>query len=62
MIDNLSTALHAFTIRLPMSFSVDETQLPKNVNLSTSFREPTFNVELALFLLEQMFFALSAST
>ena len=32
-------ALHAFVSRVSMSFSVDETLLPREVNLSTSFRE-----------------------
>ena len=37
MIDSLSIGVHAF-VRL-MSFSVDETLLPRQVNLSTSFGE-----------------------
>ena len=39
MIESLSIAVHAFVSRLSMSFSVDETLLPRQVNLSTSFRE-----------------------
>ena len=39
MIDSLSIAVHAFVSRVSMSFSVDETLLPRQVNLSTSFRE-----------------------
>ena len=38
MIDSLSIAVHAFVSRVSMSFSVDETLLPRYVNLSTSFR------------------------
>ena len=39
MIDSLMIAVHAFVSRESMSFSVDETLLPRKVNLSTSFRE-----------------------
>ena len=39
MTDSLSIAIHAFVNRVSMSFSVDETLLPRYVNLSTSFRE-----------------------
>ena len=39
MRDSLSIAVHAFVSRVSMSFSVDETLLPRYVNLSTSFRE-----------------------
>ena len=38
MIDSLSIAVHAFVSRVSMSFLVDETLLPRYVNLSTSFR------------------------
>ena len=38
MIDSLSITVHAFVSRVSMSFSVDETLLPRSVNLSTSFR------------------------
>ena len=40
MIDNLPIAVHTFASRMLMSFSVDETLLPRYVNLSTSFRVP----------------------
>ena len=40
MIDNLTIAVHVFVSSILMSFSVDETLLPRYVNLSTSFREP----------------------
>ena len=46
MIDNLSIALHDFASHILMSFSVDKMQLPWYVNLSTSFREPPFSVEM----------------
>ena len=49
MIDNLSIAVHAFTRRIFMLLSVDETLLPRYVKLSTSFREPTFRVEMSPF-------------
>ena len=47
MIDSLSIAVHAFVSRVSMSFSVDETLLPKLVNLSTSFREPPSSEEMS---------------
>ena len=40
--DNLSTAVHTFSSRVLMSFSVDETLLPKSQNLSISFRDLPF--------------------
>ena len=39
MVDSLSIAVHAFVSCMSMSFSVDETLLPRLVNLFTSFRE-----------------------
>ena len=39
MIDILSIAVHAFVSCVSMSFLVDETLLPRLVNLSNSFRE-----------------------
>ena len=39
MINSLSIAVYAFVSCVSMSFSVDETLLPRWVNLSTSFRE-----------------------
>ena len=42
-------AVHTFASRVLMSVSVDETLLPKDVNLSTSFREQLFSVEMSLF-------------
>ena len=47
MIDSLSIAVHAFVSRSSMSFSVDETLLPRLVNLSTSFREVPTSVEMS---------------
>ena len=38
MIGSLWIAVHAFVSRVSMSFSVDSTLLPRQVNLSTSFR------------------------
>ena len=48
MTDNLSTAVHACASHVFMSSRVDETQLPTLVNLSTSFKEPPFRVEMSL--------------
>ena len=39
MADRLSLTVHAFASRVLTSVSVDETLLPRLVNLSTSFRE-----------------------
>ena len=47
IIDSLSIAVHAFVSRVSMSFSVDETLLPRWVNLSTSFREVPSSVEMS---------------
>ena len=46
MIDSLLIAIHAFVSHMSMSFSVDETLLPRQVNLSTSFREVPSSVEM----------------
>ena len=45
MIDSLSIAVYAFVSRVSMSFSVDETLLPRYVNLSTSFKKVPSSVE-----------------
>ena len=42
MIESLSIAVHAFVSRVSMSFSVDETLLPRYVNLSTSLKFVTW--------------------
>ena len=47
MIDSLSIAAHAFVSRVSMSASVDETLLPRQVNLSTSFGELPPSVEMS---------------
>ena len=47
MTDSLSIAVHAFAGRVLISFLVDETLLPKQMNLSTSLREPPFCVEIS---------------
>ena len=49
MIDNLSIAFHAFASHILMAFSVDVTLLPRLVNLSTSFKEPPYSVEMSPF-------------
>ena len=45
IIDYLSIAVHAFAIHISMSFSVDETLLPRCVYLFTNFRKPPFTVK-----------------
>ena len=47
MTDSLSIAAHAFASRVLISGSVDETLLPWKVNLSTSFRELPFIVDMS---------------
>ena len=47
MTDSLLIAVHAFAGHVLMSFSVDETLLLRLVNLSTSFRELAFSVEMS---------------
>ena len=47
MTTSLSLTVHAFASRVLMSVSVDETLLPTKVNLSTSFRELPFSVEVS---------------
>ena len=44
--DNQSIAIHAFASHVFISFSVDETLLPGQVNLFTSFRETPFIVAI----------------
>ena len=46
MTDSLSIAVNAFVSRVSMSASVDETQLPRWVNLPTKFRELPPSVEM----------------
>ena len=46
MTDRLLIAVHAFASRVLLSVSVHETLLPRKVNLSTSFRELPFSVEM----------------
>ena len=47
MIESLLIAVHAFISRVSMSFSVHEMLLPRQVNLSTSFREVPSSVEMS---------------
>ena len=46
MTDSLSIAIHVYASHVLMFVSVDEILLPRSVNLSTSFRELQFNVEM----------------
>ena len=62
MIPNLSIVVHAFTSRILMSFSVDETLLPRHVNLSTRFSAPLFCVKLSPFWLNRIYSVLSVFT
>ena len=48
-------AVHAFASCMSISFSVDETLLLRQVNLSTSFRGPPFSVEMLLLWLKRMY-------
>ena len=47
MTDSLSLAVHDFGSHVLISVSVDDTLLPRSVNLSTSFRELPFSVEMS---------------
>ena len=47
MTNSLSIAVYAFASHMFISVSVDETPLPRSVNLSTSFRELSFSVEMS---------------
>ena len=49
MTDSVSFAVHAFVSNVLMSVLVDETLLPRQVNLSTSLRELPFSVEISPF-------------
>ena len=48
MLYNLSIADHAIASLVLMSLSVDETLLPRWVNLSISFKEPPVSMEMSL--------------
>ena len=50
MTDSHSMAVHVFASRVLMFVSVDETLFPRWVNMSTSFRELPFSVEIRLFI------------
>ena len=52
MIHYLSIVVNAFASRILMSFSVDEAMLLRLMNLSTSFREPPFSVEMFSFFIK----------
>ena len=62
MPDSQSIAVHAIASHVLMSFSVDEMQLPRYVNLSISFRGPPFSVEMSPFWLKHMYSVVSALT
>ena len=61
MIENLSIAVHAFARCILTSFSVDETLLPRYVDLSTNFRAPPFRPGMSPWL-KQKYSVLSAFT
>ena len=54
-IDNQSIAVHAFASRILMLFSVDETLLPRLVNLTITFTELPFTV-MSPFLMKRHIF------
>ena len=62
MTDSLSIAVHAFVSRVLMSVPVDETLLPRKLNLSTSFRELPPSVEMSPVWLKRMYSVLCALT
>ena len=55
MTDNLSIAVHDFASRMSMSFSVDETLISWRMNLSTSFGELLFSLEMWPLWLKHMY-------
>ena len=59
---SLSMAVNAFASHVLMSVSVDETVLPRSVNLSTSFRELPFSVEISPVYLKHICSVLCALT
>ena len=62
IIDRLSIAVYAFASHVVMTFSVDEMLPLSYVNLSMSFRDPPFSVEISSFWfwLKHMYSILSA--
>ena len=60
--DRQSIAVHAFASHVWISFVVDETLLPRLVNLASSFRDPPFSVEMSPLWLQHMNSVLSAFT
>ena len=50
MTNNQSIEVNTFTMPILMSLSIDETLLPRYVNLSTNFRELSFRVEMSPWL------------
>ena len=60
MNNSLLIAVHAFVSRESMSVWVDETLLPRLVNLSTSFRELPFRVEMSPVWLKHIYSVLCA--
>ena len=55
IIDNLSITVYAFMRRVLTSLSVDETLLPRHVNLSTNFRCSPLRVDMAHSRLKHVF-------
>ena len=62
MTDSLLIVVHAFVSRVSMSVTVDETLLPRSVNLSSSFRELPFSVEMSPVWLKHIYSVLCALT
>ena len=55
MTGSISITVHTFASRVLMSVSVDETLLPRSVNLFTSFRELQLSVEMSPFWLKHIY-------
>ena len=62
MIDSISIAIHVFARHILLSLSIDETLLPRCVNLSINFSELQIRVVMSLSWLKQMYSALPAFT
>ena len=59
MIDSLSLAVHAFARSVLRSFSVDDTLLHWEVNLSTRFRGPLFSVKMSPVRLKNIYLVIN---
>ena len=62
MFESLLIAVHVFVSRVSMSFSVDETLLPRYVSLSTCFREAPSSVVISPVWLQHIYSVLCGLT